>query len=263
MTMLTATGLHLRAGERTLVQNLDVKMAAGETWMILGANGSGKTTLLHTLAGLRNPDAGTVFLNGKELSNYSHRERARHIGILFQDYEVGFPGKVSDTVLTSRYPHSNWTQLFGDTDTDRHLAQLALDDLDMSNFADRNMISLSGGERRRAQVATLTAQTARVQLLDEPTNHLDLRHQVQVLDYCLRSTRKSAELVVSDQLNVVAIHDINLAVKYGSHAILLYPDGASSTGRIGDTVDLQSMEALYQCRLTTVRHNEQTLFLPI
>lgn len=262
MTRLEAIGLQLRAGDRVLVSGLDFRMQAGETWVILGANGSGKTTLLHTLAGLQKPEAGSVRLDSEAIEHFSHRQRARHIGILFQDYEVLFPGSVLDTVLTSRYPYSGWAQLLGDSDVDRRVAKQVLADLDLRDFARRNMTSLSGGERRRVQVAALAAQTVPIQLLDEPSNHLDLRHQVQVLDYIVRGKSMSAELQVNDRLNVMAIHDINLALQYGSHAILLYPDGTGHAGPVDEIVDQDSLEAIYQCHLHSVRHDRQTLYFP-
>jgi len=262
MIRLESSGLQLRVGNRVLVSGLDFHMHAGETWVILGANGSGKTTLLHTLAGLRKPDGGNVQLDGEAIGHFTHRQRARHIGILFQDYEVLFPGSVIETVLTSRYPYSGWAQLLGDSDDDRRVAEQALADLDLLDFAERNMTSLSGGERRRVQVAALAAQTVPIQLLDEPSNHLDLRHQVQVLDYIVRAMPMAESLQVRDRLTVMAIHDINLAVQYGSHAILLYPDGTGRAGPLDETVNQESLEAIYQCRLQSVRQGQRTLFFP-
>ena len=262
MIALELKDLELVISGRTLVSGLSVRMNRGETWVVLGQNGSGKTTLLHTLAGLRKPETGKVLLDGEPLENFSHRQRARHIGILFQDYEVLFPGSVIDTVLTSRYPYSGWSQLFGDSDEDRHIATEALKDQGLLNFESRNMASLSGGERRRVQIAALAAQTVPIQLLDEPTNHLDLRHQVQVLDYIVRGKTKATELQANDALNVMAIHDINLALQYGTHAILLFVDGTSQAGSLRDIVNQPSLEALYQCRLQTVHSENRALYLP-
>lgn len=263
MNALQVNGLQLRIGDRVLVSDLNVRMQPGETWVVLGANGSGKTTLLHTLAGLRKPDGGVVRLNSQALEEFSHRQRARHIGMLFQDYEVLFPGSVIDTILTSRYPYSGWSQLLGDSDDDQRIANQVLEDLDLLEFKNRNMTNLSGGERRRVQIAALVAQTVPIQLLDEPSNHLDLRHQLQILDYVVRGKSRSPALKIEDQLNVMAIHDINLALQYGTHAILLNPDGIGRAGPVGDIVDQDSLEALYQCRLQTIRHDEQTFYFPV
>jgi len=262
MIALQTENLELGIGGRTLVSGLNVRMNGGETWVVLGQNGSGKTTLLHTLAGLRKPETGKVLLDGEPLENLTHRQRARHIGILFQDYEVLFPGSVIDTVLTSRYPYSGWTQLFSDSDQDRFIATRALKDQGLLDFGSRNMASLSGGERRRAQIAALAAQTVPIQLLDEPSNHLDLRHQVQVLDYMVRGKDKTPELQVNDTLNVMAIHDINLALQYATHAILLYVDGTSLAGALPDIISQSNLEALYQCRLQTVHGDNRTLYFP-
>ena len=262
MTALELKDLELGIGGRILVSGLSVRMNPGETWVVLGQNGSGKTTLLHTLAGLRKPETGSVLLDGEPLENFSHRQRARHIGILFQDYEVLFPGSVIDTVLTSRYPYSGWSQLFGDSDEDRRVAVEAIKDQGLLDFESRNMASLSGGERRRVQIAALAAQTVPIQLLDEPTNHLDLRHQIQVLDYIVRGKNKAPELQANDTLNVMAIHDINLAIQYGTHAILLFVDGTSQAGALPEIINQPSLEALFQCRLQTVHSDNRTLYLP-
>jgi len=175
---------------------------------------------------------------------------------------VLFPGSVIDTVLTSRYPYSGWAQLFGDSDEDRRVAEQALKDLDLLDFAKRSMTNLSGGERRRVQIAALAAQTVPIQLLDEPLNHLDLRHQVQILDYIVRGKCRTPLLQVPQPLNVMAIHDINLALQYGTHAILLYPEGTGQAGPLGEIVDQDSLEAIYQCHLQSVRHGQQTLYFP-
>ena len=174
-----------------------------------------------------------------------------------------FPGSVMDTILTSRYPFSGWSQLFGESDGDRNMACEALKDLELFEFAQRNMMSLSGGERRRVQIAALAAQTVPVQLLDEPTNHLDLRHQVQLLDYIVGGKSRSPTLLVKDQLNVLAIHDINLGLRYGTHAIMMYPDGTGRAGELGKIINQDNLERLYQCRLQSIRHNHQTLYFPV
>ena len=167
-----------------------------------------------------------------------------------------------DTVLTSRYPYSGWSQLFGDSDEDRRVAVEAIKDQGLLDFESRNMASLSGGERRRVQIAALAAQTVPIQLLDEPTNHLDLRHQIQVLDYIVRGKNKAPELQANDTLNVMAIHDINLAIQYGTHAILLFVDGTSQAGALPEIINQPSLEALFQCRLQTVHSDNRTLYLP-
>lgn len=102
---LEARALTLTVAGRTLCHGLSATLAAGENRVILGANGSGKTMLLLMLAGLRAPDSGEVLLDRRPVRSYAARERARRIGVLFQDPETVFPAIVLETVLTGRHPH--------------------------------------------------------------------------------------------------------------------------------------------------------------
>ncbi len=262
MNQLEIRNLHLVAGDKNLLTDFSVRMRSGECWVVLGANGSGKTTLLHTLAGLKTPESGTVLLNNKSLHLIPHRQRAQAISIMFQDYEAIFPGTVLETVLVSRYPYSGWSQLFGDSDEDRNIAQSALRRLELDNFANRSMASLSGGERRRVQMAALLAQTTPIQLLDEPTNHLDLHQQTRLLNCLGGSNEKLLTQPGEKTLTVIVMHDINQAIRHGTHAIMLYPDGSGVAGSIGDIVDKNSLEKLYGCSLQEISHSGQSYFFP-
>ena len=104
--MLEAAGLGLSAGGRELVRALDLSLAPGAFWSLLGRNGSGKTSLILALAGLRSPQGGTIALAGAPLGTYRRGELARRIAVLLQDEETDFSGSVLDYVMLGRYPHS-------------------------------------------------------------------------------------------------------------------------------------------------------------
>jgi len=260
---LQARDLTLTAGDRILLQDFGVDMEPGQTWVVLGGNGSGKTTLLHTLAGLRAPEHGEIRIDGQPLAQMSHRHRAQQIGILFQDYDILFPGTVMETMLTARYPWSSWTSLWRDETSDRQIVEQALQKLGLEHLTHRSMTTLSGGERRRVQVAALLAQTVPVRLLDEPTNHLDLRHQVEVLDLVCGSNGKSTTSPDRQTLDVIVLHDVNQAMSYGTHAILLFTDGTGLAGAVGDIVNKDNLERLYQCKLREVGTAERSYYLPV
>lgn len=259
MNTLEIKDLYLTAGSKILLENFSVRMQSGETWVILGTNGSGKTTLLHTLAGLNQAKSGSVLLNDKAIEKINHRQRARSIGILFQDYESIFPGTVMETVLVSRYPFSGWAQLLGDSVEDRQIAHSALQQLNLESLSERSMTSLSGGERRRVQMAALIAQTTPIRLLDEPTNHLDLHQQENILNHIARSNKNSA---AEENLNVMVLHDINQALRHGTHGILLFADGSGIAGKLNDIVDKNSLERLYGCALTELKQENQSYYFP-
>jgi len=257
MTQLETRNLSLSAGKKSLIRNLDVCMLGGERWVILGANGSGKTSLLHTLAGLRQANSGSVLLGDEQMEHISHRQRAQAIGILFQDYEAVFPGSVLETVLASRYPFSSWAQLLGDSEEDVRIARAALKQLDLEDMAPRSMTSLSGGERRRVQIAALMAQTTPIRLFDEPTNHLDLKHQSRILELAKQPAPGNR-----DTLNIMVLHDINQALTYGTHGILIYAEGVTASGPLKDIADRNSLEKLYDCPLKEVHCSGNHYYLP-
>jgi len=252
--MLELRHVTLAVAGRTLCRDLSARLEAGQNWVILGANGSGKTTLLHALAGLRAPESGAVYLDDQPLAAISYRERARRLGVLLQDYETGLPATALEVALSGRHPHLGRWQWEGEDD--RALARTALAALDLDGFEGRALGTLSGGERRRVEIAALLAQDAPLCLLDEPTNHLDLQHQVRVL------AQLTARAQRPGHLNVMVLHDINLAARFGSHAILLYGDGTAQAGPLAEVFTCERLERLYRCTIRALEDNGRRWYLP-
>lgn len=252
--MLRAQKLSLMIAGRALCANLNVSLEAGENWVVLGANGSGKTTLLHALAGLRAPNAGMVTLDNDEIRAIPPRARARRLGVLFQDMETEFPATVIETVMTGRYPHLDRWQFEGAEDY--QMAETALKTVGLDGLALRPLATLSGGERRRVEIAALLAQDTPICLLDEPINHLDLRHQVQVLGLLAERARRPGHL------NLFVLHDVNLALRFGSHGILMFDNGECLHGPLSEVLNRSNLERLYHCRLHELRDDGASWFLP-
>lgn len=254
MSRLEARDLTLRIGDRLLLRNLSVAFEAGQNWAILGANGSGKTTLLHTLAGLRRANGGDVLLDNQSLLNIPRRVRAQKLGILFQDTPNAFPANVFETVLSGRHPHLGFWQ--SESTADHELARAALESVDLADFSGRSVATLSGGERRRVEVATLLAQDAPLCLLDEPVNHLDPRHQTTLLRMvCTRAQR-------AGYLNLLVLHDVNLALRFCSHGLLLFEDGSTRHGLLTDILDAAALEKVYSCAMHEIHSDAGRLFFP-
>jgi iron complex transport system ATP-binding protein len=252
--MLRTDRLTLRIADRTLCNRLDVGFNDGENWVILGANGSGKTTLLHALAGLREPDQGDVLLDNVPVSDIPHRQRARRLGVLFQDFESAFPATVLETVLTGRYPRLERWQW--ESTEDYRAAETALEAVELAGFAQRPLATLSGGERRRVEIAALLTQDAPICLLDEPTNHLDLRHQIRMLEMLASRAHRPGHL------NIIVLHDVNLAARFGTHGILLFDDGKCLHGPLCDILARPNLERLYHCRLREIHTDGARWYLP-
>lgn len=252
--LLSTENLQASVAGRVICRNLSLNVRPGERWAILGINGIGKTTLLHTLAGLRQPDRGTIHYRDRPLTQYSSRSLAKQRGLLFQDKADPFPATVMETVLIGRHPYiENW-QWESANDIDR--ARQALQQVGLASLEKRTINTLSGGERQRVAIATLLAQQPRVLLLDEPTNHLDIHHQMQVMQLVNDkvSNQQSAAIMI--------LHDMNTAARFCDHVLMMFDEGDILQGTTGELLTAQRLESLYGHPIRQLTTDTQTVFIP-
>jgi iron complex transport system ATP-binding protein len=178
-TLLEVSELRVSVPGRVLVDRLDMTLQRGEFIAVLGRNGTGKTLSLLTLAGLREADRGTISLGGEAIDALRRQQVAKRLALLPQDTDDIFPATVLDTALVGRHPHIG--RFRWESPEDYEFARESLATVGIGNLADRDVLSLSGGERRRLAIAQVLTQAPDVYLLDEPTNHLDPQHQVDTL----------------------------------------------------------------------------------
>lgn len=245
-------GLTVRVPGRTLVDDLDLDVAGGDFLAVLGQNGAGKTRMMLTMAGLLPADKGAVELGGEPIPSLKRQDIARRLALLPQYVDDVFPATVLDTVLIGRHPHIGTFGL--ESSRDRQIARESLRQVDLADFADRDIDTLSGGERRRVAIAQVLTQTPGIFLLDEPTNHLDPQHQLDVLEVFADKARQGAAVIAS-------LHDVNLAVRFATRCLLLYGDGRWHAGDTPSVLDEQRLSALYGTRMESVRWREWDIFM--
>ena len=234
--MLGCTDLDISVPGRKLVAALSMHARPGRFVAMLGRNGAGKTLTLHTLAGLREVQAGSVTLDGTALHAIAHRARARRLSLLPQAVEDPFPVTVLETALIGRHPYADFWQWEGPDDL--AAARQALAAVDLDGWESRNVDTLSGGERRRLAIACLLAQDPDVCLLDEPTNHLDPQHQHRVLALFRARTAAGGAVIAS-------LHDPTLAARYADDVMLLFGDGRWAFGSCDDCLTAATLSELY------------------
>jgi iron complex transport system ATP-binding protein len=210
---LTARGITLGYGERTVVENLDLDVLDGGVTAVIGPNGCGKSTLLRALGRLLRPRGGQVLLDGRQIDRMPTREVARILGVLPQSPVAPEGLTVADLVTRGRHPHQAWFRQW--SRDDESVVAEAMAWTGVLDLGDRPVDALSGGQRQRAWIAMALAQGTDLLLLDEPTTHLDLAHAVDVLDLV---DRLSAEL---GRTVVMVLHDLNLAARYADHLVAM------------------------------------------
>ena len=243
--ILAASGVTFGFPQRPrFLQPIDLEIAAGQCWGIIGPNGAGKSTLLRLLAGLLKPDSGTVRLETLPLQDVPLRRRARRVAFLPQNLPGDLPSTAREIVLMGRFPHRRFG-LFESAE-DQRIAEKALAVMGVSEFADRPLATLSGGEAQRVHIAAVIAQEPAALLLDEPTASLDLFHQLSIFTTLGGLVERSGVAVV------VVTHDINLAARFCSHLLLLHDGRPLAKGGPRDVLKTELLQAAYDVELAGV-----------
>ena len=224
---LSADDVSVTLGGNRILRGVSFEARPGEVAGIIGPNGAGKSTLLRVLAGLIQPNAGKVRIDGAPLKGFNAGARARRIAFMPQ-HDSAHPFTALETVLMGRYAHLNRFELEGSED--REIARQAMLRTDTSQFEARQLDRLSGGERQRVILARALAQQAGVILLDEPSASLDLRHRLSVME-ALRHEVAERKVAV-----VIALHDVSLAGRYCDRLTLLSEGITAAEGTPGDVL---------------------------
>ncbi len=224
-----ALQISVHAGPKALLDGVTLSIGPGETLALVGPNGAGKSTLLRTVAGELACGSGTVRLKGREPRSYGARTLALHRAVLSQSVHVAFPFSVTEVVRMGAGERRGRA-----VDA---MVESALERVDLGDFRDRIIGTLSGGEQQRAHFARIMVQLAcgeaehgpGVLLLDEPTASLDLRHQIDIVDAARACAGRGTAVVA-------VVHDLNLATLFAGRIAVLDRGRLACDGAPGDVV---------------------------
>jgi iron complex transport system ATP-binding protein len=254
--VLVGEGLHLTYDEVVVAEHLDVRIPRGEITMIIGPNGCGKSTLLKALSRMMRPARGTVLLDGADIHREPTKTVARRLGLLPQGPVAPDGITVADLVSRGRYPYQRLVRQW--SRDDEVIVNEAMAATGVVQFASRAVDELSGGERQRVWLAMVLAQQTGTLLLDEPTTYLDLAHQVDVLELCT-TVKRSREMTV-----VVVIHELNLAIRYADHLIVMRDGEIRAEGPPGEIVTERLIEETFTlpCRIMDCPETGKPFVIP-
>ena len=236
--MLKAENVTVRYGERTVVQNLSFELKAGQWMMLVGPNGAGKSTLIETIAG-GVPYTGRILLEGRDIRRLKAAELARRIGVLAQKNAVSYAYTVEEVVSLGRYAHASGFLAARDDDGEARVAR-ALELTGLTELRRANVMTLSGGELQRAFLAQVFAQNPQILILDEPANHLDLIYQKHIFSLIEAWLKQPGRAVIS------VVHDLSLARKYGTHAVLMNRGVCAAQGEIDRVMTRERLQSVYE-----------------
>lgn len=238
---ISAEALGWTADGKTIIGDIGLDIASGETVGLIGPNGSGKSTLLRCLAGLRSPSAGTVRYDGADIAGWGPRRIAHRLAFVEQAAETDSDLRLADVVALGRTPfRRQWRAL---DDFDHAVVAAALATTGLTRLRDRAWNTLSGGERQRAHIARALAQRPEAILLDEPTNHLDIKHQLELM----------ALLTETEQTVLVSLHDLTLAARYCDRLILLHEGHVAAAGEPAEVLTPERLAEVFEVDAATGR----------
>ncbi|TDO27164.1 heme ABC transporter ATP-binding protein [Sediminibacterium goheungense] len=242
--MITVHQLNYSIGNKVLLQDINLRFEAGKISLIIGANGAGKSTLLKTLCRQLIPVSGEIKMGHKPLSQFGNNELARIRAVLSQHIDLAFPLRVEEVVMMGRYPHFNNRP----DKIDYNVCKAALESFDLSAFADRNYLTLSGGEKQLVHFARVMAQTWHPQegydrylLLDEPLTFLDIQHQYQFMKMLLKIARENRVIVG-------VVHDLNLAAQFADHLVLLHQGKILASGTPTEVLTISNITTAFNIK---------------
>lgn len=223
-------------GDFTL-KSASLTVEKGSFAAIAGPSGSGKTTLLKILAGFHKPGTGSVAIDGQPLTGMPRRKMAALCAFLPPELDSAYNYTVREIALMGRFARLKWWQDYTLSDrdeTDRVLTLLGLETL-----SNRNVNSLSSGEKQKAFIAQCVCQRPSVLLLDEPTAHLDPASQAALVE-TLRGLR------LSENIAVLAVsHDINLMARAADAIYFMRGGELSGGGTPSEEITARKVSAIY------------------
>jgi len=234
--VLGVSNVHFGYGTTPVLKDVSLALQGGEMLGVIGPNGSGKSTLLRLLSGVLPPGAGSSWLRGRPLYEYTAPQLAHAIAVVPQETLIEFPFSVMEVVLMGRSPHLGTFAFEGDRDLE--VAQRAMQRTGVAHLAQRTIHELSGGERQRVILARALAQEADILLLDEPAAFLDIRHAVELYDL-LHDLQDEGKSVLT------VLHDLNLAALYCDRVALMKEGALVQVGTPHEVITYANITATY------------------
>ena len=256
---LEARGIDFSYYDGLVLRDVSLGLRIGDLMGLIGPNGSGKTTLLRVLSGLLPSKRGHVYLDGRNIREFSRREIARRVAVVPQELAMPFTFSAYEMVMMGRTPHVR--PILGAGPRDRQVVAEKMDMTATSVLAERPFSELSGGEKRRVIIAMALAQEPEILLLDEPTVHLDINHQVEILELIKRLNRRECLTVLA------SMHDLNLAALYFDRLILLDGGKVVANGSPAEVLREESIHQVFQADVQVqehpTHHTPQVVILPL
>lgn len=236
------------------LHDVSFSVRQGTLVAVLGPNGAGKSTLFRCILRLLKPSAGTIRLCGEDTAAIDRRRLAKLAAYIPQSSTPVFNYTVEDAVLMGTT--GALSALQAPSRTERERCARALEQLGISDLAQRGIAQLSGGERQLALIARALVQDARVLIMDEPTANLDYGNQRRVM-------QQVRALADGGYTILLSTHNPEHALHYATQVLALQNGRVIADGATADTLTPELLTRLYGIRAEVRRIDGHTVLIPL
>ena len=247
--------LELAYGDYTAVRDMDIHVQKGMITSIIGPNGSGKSTVLKGLTRLLGYKNGAVYVDRRNLKEFTSKELAQHIGVLPQIHSAPPDFQVKELVGYGRMPYQKWYQ--HNSDEDKQIIDWAMKATGVWKQRDKSINQCSGGEKQRVWIAMALAQDTKVLFLDEPTTYLDVRYQLQILKLIQKLNREYGITIV------MVLHDINQSLYYSDEIVAMKDGRIIAHGLPEEIITKELVQEVYGVDLTIQSVDGKPFVIPV
>lgn len=216
--------------------NITMNLHKGKMICLLGRNGIGKSTLLRTLSKVQKPLGGTIFINDKNLSDFTNLELSKTLSLVLTERLPESQLTVFELVALGRQPYTNWIDNLNREDIKK--VNTALELTETKKLQNNRFYELSDGQLQRVLIARALAQDTELVILDEPTAHLDIHHTFKVFSLLKELVKKTKKTII------ISTHEVNLAIKLADEFVLLSENKIFS-GTSKELIQQKAFETLF------------------
>ena len=235
-------------GKKQLLKNINIDFEKGKTYGIIGPNGAGKSTLLKSIMRINEPMKDSIYLEGKDICEYSIKEYSKKLAFVFQENSRDVDFTVEEIIMMGRYPYM---ELLGsESKEDIEIVANVMKRLDIEKFKDRYISELSGGEAQKVFIARALAQGTDILLLDEPTSMLDIHNSVDIMNL-VEGMKKENNLTI-----IMVLHDLNIAFTYCDEIILIENGELIINNNRESVIDSGKLEVVYKDKIKIIEYDK-------
>lgn len=235
--MLQVKDLSFGYNKQNVFSNVSFEARPGEFTAVLGANGAGKSTLLKCVSGLEKA-TGSIIICGEDSTKMSREKKTEYISFLNQNTDCDAELNVFEVILLGRVQKLS----FKVSEEDQQRVRDIMETLSITQFADRKITELSGGQRQMVFIAQTLIKEPRILILDEPTSALDLNKQFKLMELLTR-------IVKERQLTtLVTLHHLDMAMKYADNIIVMNDGGLYNFGAPDQVMTQEMFKDVYKIK---------------